>query len=278
MQGTPAQTVPVYDSDQVGSPAMDELRQTIRYRHLIVQFIRRDILTRYKRSVLGVAWTMLNPLGIMLIMTFVFSLVFGRDATYRASLLSGLIAWNFFQETTNGIMRSLVWGAALLERIYVPRTAFAISSLGSGLINLGFSVIPLLLVMALLQVPVRPAILFLPVPALLLAAFCLGLGLILSVVAIYFADIAEMYKVGLRAWFYLTPIIYPEAMLQDNGAGWLLQINPLYHLITLFRIPLRDGRLPTLLEMLPGLAIALGTLLIGWILFSRRSDEFAYRV
>ncbi len=175
-------------------------------------------------------------------------------------------------------MRSLVWGAALLERIYVPRTAFAISSLGSGLINLGFSVIPLLLVMALLQVPVRPAILFLPVPALLLAAFCLGLGLILSVVAIYFADIAELYKVGLRAWFYLTPIIYPEAMLQDNGAGWLLQINPLYHLITLFRIPLRDGRLPTLLEMLPGLAIALGTLLIGWILFSRRSDEFAYRV
>src|SRR5512138_2265592 len=113
------QPVPVYDSAQLIPHALQELKEALNYRFLIVQLARRDILARYKRSFLGVAWTMLSPLGMMLILSVVFSQVFGQSATYPAYVLTGLMAWNFFSQTTTLSMNSLVWGGGLLQRIYV---------------------------------------------------------------------------------------------------------------------------------------------------------------
>ncbi len=270
----------VYDTAQLRPPALEELFETFRYRHLIVQFVRRDIITRYKRSFLGIAWSMLNPLGTMIVMTIVFSSVFSRgdSAAYPVFLLSGLLAWNFFSNSVNLIMNNMVWGSNLLTRIYVPRSAFAVASLGTGFVHLGLEVIPLVVVMLFVRVPIRWTMLFLPVPSILIMFFTLGLGLILSVIAIYFADIREMFSVILRAWLYLTPIIYPEEMLSGSRFAWLLQINPLTHLIELFRIPILEGRIPTMAEMLPGIIIALATLIFGWVFFARQADEFAYRI
>ncbi len=270
--------IPIYDSAQRVHPALEELRESIRYRYLIRQIVRRDILTRYKRSVLGVAWSMLNPLGMMVVMTVVFSTVFGRDESYPAYLLSGLLAWNFMAEATTSIMRNLVWGSSLLQRIYVPRTAFAISSIGTGLVNLALSVIPLVLVMLVVGVPIRLSILFTPIAALLLTAFSLGLGLLLSVFAMYFPDVSEMYKVALRAWMYLTPIIYGEELLANGGAKWLLVVNPMRYLVNIFRIPIREGRIPVWEEFWPAALIAGVMLAVGWLVFTRQADEFAYRV
>jgi ABC-type polysaccharide/polyol phosphate export permease len=101
---------PVYDSGQLIPHALQELLEALHYRNLLYQLVRRDILTRYKRSILGVAWTMLNPLGIMLILSFVFSHVFGQTRSYPAYILSGLMVWNFFSQCTFGAMNSLVWG------------------------------------------------------------------------------------------------------------------------------------------------------------------------
>jgi ABC-type polysaccharide/polyol phosphate export permease len=98
----------IYDSARRGPPAIDELREIFNYRNLLFQLVRRDVLTRYKRSVLGIAWTMLNPLGIMLIMSVVFSRAFGQGITYAAYVLSGLVVWNFFSQTTNSAMVQLV--------------------------------------------------------------------------------------------------------------------------------------------------------------------------
>src|SRR5512138_2738239 len=109
----------IYDSAAASNPALEELNEIWNYRNLIYQLTRRDILTRYKRSFLGVAWTMLNPLGMMLILSVVFSQVFGQSATYPAYVLTGLMAWNFFSQTTTLSMNSLVWGGGLLQRIYV---------------------------------------------------------------------------------------------------------------------------------------------------------------
>ena len=127
-----AESIPVYDSARRRIPALEELQEILRYRNLLVQLVRRDILTRYKRSVLGVTWTMLNPLGTMLVMTIVFSRAFSTTQGYSAYVLSGLLAWNFFSQTTNAATLHLVWGGDLLKRIYVPRTAFAISATGTG--------------------------------------------------------------------------------------------------------------------------------------------------
>jgi homopolymeric O-antigen transport system permease protein len=269
----------VYDSSERSSPPVEEIRSILKYRHLLIQFVRRDILTRYKRSVLGVAWTMLNPLGTMLILTIVFSRAFGGSQPgYAAYVLSGLIAWNFFAQSTNAASLHLVWGGSLIKKIYIPRTIFALSATGTGLINLLLSLVPLLIVMLIVRVPIRPTVLLVPIPILFLVMFSLGLGLLISTVAVYFTDVVEMYAIILMAWMYLTPIIYSEEILPEMYRLWIVRLNPMYHLVELFRAPLYEGRVPTASEFLISGAIGLVTLLFGWLVFTHNADEFAYRI
>lgn len=250
----------------------------MRYQHLIVQMVRRDILTRYKRSVIGIGWTMLNPLGTMLVLTIAFSYAFGATQGYAAYVLSGLMAWNFYAQTTNAATLHLVWGGSLLKRIYVPRTVFAISAIGTGLVNLMFSIVPLVIVMLATGVPITPRALFFPVPVVFLTMFALGMGLLISTIAVYFADVAEMYQIVLTAWMYLSPVIWPEEILKSTYLIWIKRLNPLYHLIRLFRAPIYEGRIPEWSEILLSGGIALAVLLLGWFIFTKKADEFAYRV
>jgi ABC-2 type transport system permease protein len=271
--------IPIYDSASQGSPAAEELRAVLKYRYLIVQLVRRDILTRYKRSSLGVAWTMLNPLGTMLILTIVFSKAFGGSQEgYAAYVLSGLIAWNFFAQSTNAATLHLVWGGSLLKKIYIPRTSFAVSATGTGLINLLISLIPLLLVMLIIKVPIRWTIILLPIPILFLAMFALGIGLLISTMAIFYADIAEMYQIFLTAWMYLSPVIWSPEILPEAYRLWITKLNPMYYLIELFRTPIIYGQVPDINLLLISAGIATFTLFAGWMFFTSKSDEFAYRV
>jgi ABC-2 type transport system permease protein len=265
-----------YDSAKRKSSALEELQDLIRYRDLVFQLVRRDIVARYKRSVLGIAWTMLQPLGMMIVLTVVFSQLFGRVEGYPAYLLSGLIAWTFFAQTTTATIHQSVWGGALMQRIYIPHTAFSVSSIGTGVVNLFLSLVPLLLIMLVTQRPITWAVLFLPIPIILLTAFSLGVGLLLSSIAIRFPDVSEMYQILIQAWMYLTPIMYPSDILPDAYRTWLLYFNPMYYLILMFRVPIYDGVLPSLPLSLIGTGLALVTLLVGWIYFSRQADRLAY--
>ena len=267
----------IYDSTRRGFLALEELRGVFQYRDLIYQLIQRDIVARYKRSVLGIAWTMFNPLGMMLVMTVVFSQLFQSVKGYPTYFLSGLLAWNFFAQTTNSSMQQMVWGSALLHRIYMPRTVFAISSIGTGLVNLILSFIPLVIIMFITAIPLHWSLLFLPVAIVLLATFSLGVGLLLSSIAVYFPDAAEMYQVALIAWMYLTPIIYPIGIIPERYRYWLLHLNPMYYLIQIFRQSIYDGTFPTLPMLVMGIGVSTLTLIAGWIIFSRKADEFTYR-
>jgi ABC-type polysaccharide/polyol phosphate export permease len=269
----------IYDSAQRVPHALDELRQVIQYRNLIAQLTKRDILARYKRSLLGVAWTMLNPLGTMLVLTIAFSQILRFNIPgYAAFVLGGLVAWNFFAQSTTASMVNLVWGGGLLKRIYIPRSAFALAAMGTALVNLILSLAPMIVVMLIVGVPVRLSMLFLPIPCLILVLFSMGIGLLISTWAIYFPDIAEMYQIILSAWFYLNPIIYDDAMLPANLKFWFQSFNPMYNIIRLFRLPIYDGRLPTWEELLPSLLLSITVFIVGWFIFTSRSDEFAYRV
>ncbi len=273
----------IYDSSRRGSPAWDELREVVNYRNLILQLARRDVLTRYKRSFLGIAWTMLNPLGMTIVLTLAFSHVFrfnieGGAQGYPSYVLSGLMAWNFFAQTTTASMVNLVWGGNLLHRIYIPRSSFALAAMGTGLINLTIGILPVLLVMWVTGVPIHPSILFLPIPMLLLMCFSLGMGLLISTFAVYFPDVAEMYQIALTAWMYLTPIVYPETILPPAYQFWITRINPMYYLVKLYRIPLYFGKIPNWQELAPAVLISVTILALGWYLFSLKSDEFAYRI
>jgi ABC-2 type transport system permease protein len=197
--------------------------------------------------------------------------------SYPAYILSGLIAWNFFAQSTNASMSGLVWGGSLIQRIYIPRTSFGISAIGTALVNFVISIVPLILVMLVTRTAIQVTVLFLPVSIFLLACFALGVGLILSTMAVYFPDVAEMYQILLLAWMYLTPIIYPENILPSN-LHLIFDLNPMYYLIRLFRIPLLDGKIPTFEQILPAAICGIGVLIIGWIFFTAKSDEFAYRI
>jgi ABC-2 type transport system permease protein len=267
----------LYDSAQHRLLPLLEIKEAWRYRDLVVFLVRRDITARYKRSVLGVAWTMLNPLGMMIVLSIVFSNLFKiTTAGYPAYVLSGLIAWTFFSQTSSNAINVLVWGGDLLQRIYIPRSTFAISAICTGLVNLILSMVPLIAVMLVIRVPIPVTILLSPLAMILLGLFSLGFGLLISTIGIYFADVVEMYAIVLMAWMYMTPIIYPLDILPSNIQG-LLQFNPLVHLIGLFRSLVYEGIVPSLEQWLLSIGIAFGTLIIGWLIFTEKSDEFAYR-
>ncbi len=268
----------VYDSLKRGPVALEEVRGIWQYRDLIFQLIRRDVIARYKRSALGIAWTMLYPLGMMIVLTVVFSQLFGGVRGYPAYILSGIVAWNFFAQTTSAGMTQMVWGGSLLHRIYMPRTAFVVSAIGTGVVNVGLSLVPLLLMTVIVGLALGWSILFLPVATLLLAAFALGVSLLLSAWAIYFPDVAEMYQVALLAWMYLTPIIYPVETIPEKIRFWFLHLNPMYYLVEVFREPVYNGVIPSWSLLGEAALIAVLTLAVGWIVFCSRADEFTYRV
>ena len=266
----------IYDSDRVRSVALEEIRSIVHYKDLIVQLIRRDIVARYKRSVLGVLWTMLNPLGTMIILTIVFSRLFDMRGVYPAYIITGLVAWNFFSQTTQFSLNTTLWGSGLYHKIYMPRTAFIISVAGGGIINIVFALVPMLLIYLVTKVPLHASALLLPVAILVLAMFTLGLSLLLSTAAVFFPDVAEFFPVFISAWMYLTPIIYPEELLMDVLNGWVLKLNPMYHILKVFRMVLYEGVVPGGLEWLIAFLIAAVTLVVGWRVFTNKAKLFGY--
>jgi ABC-type polysaccharide/polyol phosphate export permease len=267
-----------YDSGQHRSPILTEIREILNYRSLLRQYISFGIKTRYKRSALGVVWTLLNPLLNMAVLSLAFSTLFRFSLkNYAIYLLAGLLFWNFFSQTTTTAMDRLIWNGSILKRIYLPRTIFSMAEVGTGLVNLFLAMIPLAVIMLVMGHPFRPALLFLPVSILIIAMFTLGLALLFSTLALFFVDVSEMYKILLTAWFYLTPIIYPLEIIPEKYL-WYFKLNPINYLIELFRGPIYLGSMPETNTLLISLALAIISLFLGLWVFARKVDEFAYRI
>ncbi len=268
----------IYDSAVYQWPVLVEARELLRYRDLLYQLVERNIKTRYKRSMLGLLWTVLNPLLMMSVLTLVFSHVFRITVpNYPVYALCGLVLWNFFAQTTSGAMSELIWGGSLLQRIYLPRAIFAASALLTGLVNLLLSLIPLFILMLVTGTPIKPALLFLPVPLILITLFAMGMALFLSTLAAYFTDVVEMYQVALTAWLYLTPIIYPKEIVPERYRVFL-NLNPMYHLLEVFRAPIHLGVLAGPKTLAVATLVAVLTFGFGWWFFTRKADEIAYRI
>src|SRR5258706_3941190 len=266
----------IYDSSKRANPAIEEIVNAFRYKDLIAHLIRRDITTRYKRSVLGIVWTMLNPLVVMIIMTIVFQDFVGRQEYYAVYVLSGLLTFTFFNQTSTAIIHNLIWGEDLFQRIYIPRSTFAIAAVGTAIVNLILALVPLILVKLVIQSPLSWKIIFFPIYIFYLAGFSLGVGLIVATLALYFHDIAEMYQVILTAWFYATPIIYPYDTLPASTKH-LLSFNPMTHIVQLMRNSFYYNFAPTMNELLLVAGISSITLVVGWLLFSSQTEEFVRR-
>jgi ABC-type polysaccharide/polyol phosphate export permease len=267
-----------YDSTQTRSTIAGELRDLLRYRDFLKLLVSRTIKSRYKRSALGVAWTLLNPLIVMIVMSVAFSTVFrGAIPRYPVYLLVGLTAWNFFSQSTAFAMGQLFWGASLMKKVHLPPTIFAVACIANGLVNLALSLIPLWLIMLALGQPFYATWWFFPVAVLILAVFSLGVALLMSSLAVLFIDVMDMYQLLLQAWFFLTPIICPKEVIASRFP-WALTLNPMYYMVEIVRLPIVEGRIPDATTLLAAVGLAIATLFLGAWSFTRKADELAYRL
>lgn len=273
------QPTPVYDSAAESSELVSEIKGLIQYRSLLFRMIRSDIAMRYKRSLLGVVWTVLDPLLNMVIMAVVFGYLFGRTRfAFPVFLYSGLIVWNFFSQTTMSAISELMFGGGkLLGAVYLPRSIFTVASVGSNFVQLLFAMIPLIFFMLLYKVPFTQALVFLPITFVIATIFTLGFSLMISSFAVFFPDFRHFYSAILRLMMYLSGIFYAASDL-PGIVGQLIKYNPTYVLVELFRSPVYRGSFPNLETLLIGSVWAILFLAFGSYVFSKRSKEFTYVV
>jgi len=245
-----------------------------RYRFLLEQLVSRDFKTKYKRSVLGMAWSFLNPLLTMCVQYVVFSTLFRSDTpNYPVYLLSGIVLFSFFTEAVSMGMSSITGNASLINKVYVPKYIYPVSKVLSSLVNLGLSLIPLLLVMLFTGTPFRISLLLLVYDLLCLLMFVTGMVLLLSTSMVFFRDTQFLWGVVSMIWMYMTPIFYPESIIPVRFLT-LYHMNPMYQYITFARICIIDGASPAPMAYLWCLASAAVVLVLGITVFRRNQDKF----
>jgi ABC-2 type transport system permease protein len=250
------------------------LRELLTFDEVLQELVKRDLKVRYKRSVLGIFWTMLNPLLMMAITTIVFSNLFRATiANFPIYVLSGYLVWTFFSQSTVAASSSILDSSGLTRKVYVPPALFPLASVVSGLINLALAIIPLSLLMLVVGSPFTWSLLTLPLACLLLALFAYGVGLVLASSAVFFRDAVYTYQVLLVAWMYLTPLFYPEQIIPDQWK-FVVYANPVYHLVQLFRAPIYRGVLPDPFNVVVAALFALGMAAFGWWFFEATRKRF----
>lgn len=245
---------------------------------LVVELVRRELKVRYRRSAFGFLWTMLQPLMMMLVLHIAFSTIFRFDVkNYPVYVLSGVLFWNFFQQSIVSSMNSLRGNAGLIEKVPVPIVVFPLAVVLSGVVNLLLALVPLAGLLFVTGHGVTTALFFVPVAILLAALFTLGAGLLLAPLAVFFYDVIEMVGVALAALFYLTPIVYPMAILPDRWR-WVVRFNPVRSILEVFRDPIFFGKIPPLSHISVALLVAVVALGAGWLAFRWGRDRIAFYV
>lgn len=245
-----------------------------KYRFLIDQLVARDFKTKYKRSVLGMFWSFLNPLLMMSVQYFIFSTLFQSDIpNYQTYLLVGIITFNFFSEACGMCLTSIVGNAALITKVYMPKYIYPLTRLISSAINLGISLIPLLLVTLITGVPIKKSAILALFFWACLIVFSLGLGMLLSASMVFFRDTQFLWGVLSMIWMYATPIFYPESIIPDQFK-FILKVNPLCQFLRNARICILNGVSPEPFAFVECLIIALTMFGIGALVFRKAQDKF----
>ena len=251
--------------------ALQKMKQ---YGPLLNRLVIRDLKLKYRRSFLGYVWSLLNPLLMMGIMTMVFSYMFRFDIpNYPLYLICGQTLWTFFSESTAMAMNSVLLNGALIRKVYIPKYIFPLSRVLSSFVTMSFSLVAILIVMLFTGTPLNWEMLLIPFPLALLLIFCMGIGMILSALAVYFRDIVHLYGVLTMAWMYLTPIFYPISAIPQEIAFYI-QFNPMYHYITFFRELVLYASVPSVGTWGNCILFSGCAFLIGVLIFHKMQKNF----
>lgn len=244
-----------------------------RFKHYLKLLVKRDFISRYRKSVLGVLWSLLNPLLIMLVMTLVFSTLFGQSIrNFPVYMLSGQIIFGFFSESTTLAMGSVIASEGVIKKVYIPKYIFPLSRVMSSLVNLLFSFLAFMLVFIFTREPFKLSMLLMPVPIIYTFVFSLGVSMILSSLAVFFRDLTYLYGVFLTLLMYMTPLFYPVTIIPD----WLMPFygfNPLYHFVDYFRALTYLGIVPDLWSNMVCAGFSLAALCGGVYVFMSQQEK-----
>lgn len=250
----------------------------VKYRFLMQQLISRDFKTKYKRSVLGVMWSFLNPFLSMIVQYVVFSTIFKADIdNYPVYLLTGIVFFNFFSEATNMSLTSIVGNASLITKVYMPKYIYPVSRVLSSLVNFAFSLIPLLIMIIFTHEEITKAYVLLVFPIICLTLFCIGMSFLLSAAMVFFRDMQFLWGVFCMMWMYSTPIFYPENILPPQFAI-VHSINPIYHMLKFARFIILEGISPEPRLYLSCLLPSIVFVAIGAIVFKKAQDKFVFYI
>ena len=246
-----------------------------KYKDLLHQLVIRDIKLKYRRSMLGYLWSILNPLFVMVIMTIVFSTMFKNNIeNFPVYLFTGRMLFEFMSTSTKQAMRSVTGNAALIKKTYVPKYIFTLAKVTSCMVDLVFSFGALLIVIIATRARVTWTFLLFPLVIVQIYIFCCGLGFCLATYNVFFRDVNYIYNAITTAWMYLTPIFYPMERLPENLQFGISTFNPLYYYMAQFRDLVYLGQLPEAKIFWGGCLIAFLMFIIGLRVFIEKQDRF----
>ena len=254
----------------------DMLAEIVEYRELLARMTLRDLMLRYKQTVMGFGWAIFMPL----MNTIIFSVVFMRVAPidtgvpYPLFAFCGLLCWNFFASSLRFAVTSLTSNVSLVTKVYFPREIFPVSAVLVSLVDFTVGAIVLVLLMVYYGTPVTPALLFLPAVVAVQLAFTLGVALMLAMGNLFYRDVKYLFDVAIAVWMFATAVVYPIELVGGTLAR-VMMANPMTPIIEAYRAILLRGELPATGPFLFAAAVSFATLSVAWLLFHRGEFEFA---
>lgn len=268
---------------------MSSASELIARRELLWNLTLRELRGRYKRSLLGWGWSLLNPIAFMLVYTFAFSIVIGANpqvgdpsgnSSYAFFLLCGLLPWSFFNVSVGEAMGSIVSNGALVRKVAFPREHLVVATILAGMFTLAIELSVLSIALTLFGFMVLPWLPLVVMTSLILAVFATGFGLALAAANVYFRDMTYLWGIVVQAWFFSTPIVYDPSLVENRLADYPTVVRiyndlPMAVVVRIFRDLMFDLRMPRLIDYGLMGAYALTVLLFGWWLFDKLEGRFA---
>lgn len=252
----------------------DKIKEFMNYIVFLQEIVKRDFKKKYYKSVLGVLWSMLNPLLTMIVITIIFSTLFSRDIPfYPAYWFTGNMLFVFVTNGAQSAMNSMINNASLIKKMRIPKYFFCLSSVILHFITMLISMIPYIAVALIIGVPITPYILLIPVPMIYAFVFTLGLGMTLCAYGTSLRDLNHLYGVVRRLWMYFTPMFYPIDIVPAQFR-FIWELNPLYIFISIFRDFAINGVMPPQRMLIIATCYSLLTLLLGIVTFKEKEDRF----
>ncbi len=241
---------------------------------ILRSLVSKDFKLKYRRSMLGVLWSVLNPLLMMVVLTAVFSTVFRFNIeNFPLYLILGQTLFTFMSDATSSAMSSIIDSAPLIKKIRINKALFPLEKVSFALVNFMVSLVAVVVVMLFFRIAPTINILWLPVLLLTIFMFSLGIGLLLAALSVFFRDVMHLWSVLLTAWTYATPLFYPVEILPDWAVP-IMNANPMYYYVSFFREIALYGTAPTFGQLSVCLLCGVGALVIGFAVFKKQEKKF----